>query len=66
MRLVTFSNSSIDISIALLVAPQAGNTVSKFFSDSSRYTSTPSFNAKGHTPPTGWPIFYSTSVAATI
>ena len=50
----------------IVVAPQAGNTVSNCFNDSSRYTSTPSFNANGHTPPIGCPIFSSTSSELTI
>ena len=42
--------------MALLLLPAAGYTVSKRFRDSSRYTFTPSFTPKGHTPPTVWPI----------
>ncbi len=41
--------------MALLELPQAGNTVSNRLSDSSSHTSTPSFTAKGQTPPTAWP-----------
>lgn len=46
-----FSNSSIDNSTALFPLPQAGNTVLNLFKDMSKYTSTPSFNPKGQTPP---------------
>ena len=35
--------------------PQAGKTVANRFRLSSRNTSTPSFTAKGQTPPTAWP-----------
>ena len=41
--------------------PQAGKTVSNRFRLSSRYTSTPSFTAKGQTPPTAWPMRVSAS-----
>jgi len=50
------SSSSQVISTALLLLPAAGNTVSNRFMDTSRYTFTSSGRAKGHTPPTSWPI----------
>ena len=49
------------LEIALLELPQAGKTVVNRFKDTSRYTSTPSFTAKGHTPPTACPIKVSAS-----
>ena len=51
-----FSNSGIVSSIALFELPQAGKTVSKRLSETSRKVCTPSFTAKGHTPPTLCPI----------
>jgi hypothetical protein len=53
-------------SIALLGLPQAGNTVSKRFNDTSRYTFTPSFTANGQTPPTACPTNVSTSSSESI
>ena len=45
------SNSSKESSIALFGLPHAGNTVLKRLSDTSKYVSTPTFIAKGQTPP---------------
>ena len=46
---------------SLLALPQAGYTTSNRLRDSSRYTDTPSFTPKGHTPPTLWPTISVTS-----
>ena len=51
-----FSSSGRVSSMQLLLLPAAGNTVSNRFMDTSRYTFTSSGRAKGHTPPTSWPI----------
>lgn len=56
-----FSSSGIVSSIALLLLPQAGKTVLNLFSDSSRYTVTPSLIPKGQTPPIPCPIRSFTS-----
>ena len=46
--------------------PTAGNTVSNRRRDSSRYTDTSSGRAKGHTPPTAWPMCSTASSGVSI
>ena len=60
------SSSGSVSSTALLLLPQAGYTRSNRFRDSSRYTFTPSFTPKGHTPPTACPMRCSATSAASI
>ena len=52
--------------MALAALPTAGNTVSNRFRDTSRYVLTSSGRAKGHTPPTAWPMRSTASSAVSI
>src|SRR5699024_3952266 len=61
LSLENFSSSGMVSSMAELLEPQAGNTVSNRCRDSSRKTVTSAFTPNGHTPPTAWPISGSTS-----
>ena len=46
------TQQQVMIERALFELPAAGYTISKRLSETSRYMLTPSFTAKGHTPPT--------------
>ena len=49
--------------MAEFAVPQAGKTVAKRFKETSQYTAAVFGLAKGHTPPTGWPVRGNTSSA---